>query len=518
MILELFPVSGGAALLLQATALLSFAWLLLSRVSDHRRNRLIPGVYVAGLKGGKISLSQARQDFIHGCIDLMLEGYQKTEGGLFYVPSPAGERLMIPTKYLDELKNAANEEIDFTASFSEMFEGRYTTIGQKWHLHPNVVKNSLNANLELIMPDVYDEIVHAYRSLLTPSDDWQPVRMADIFTQIISRSSNRMLGGKALSRNRDWTDTSINFTTDTWLAAQQLKRYPAWLRPIMQHVLPEMGRVRRHFTVARQVICPIVQGRSEAEQGTQNLNKPLDLLQMLWEGAEPADRTPEFMAYTALAISFAAIRTSSSVPTHLLYDLCAQPEYIAPLRDEIESVLREEGVLFTKAALNKLVKLDSFMKESQRFNPLSLLTFGRVVQSDQILHDGLVIPKGTIIGVPSHAISQDAAFYPAPSTFSPFRFVPSYETPGGEKRATAGFVTTNASSSLSWGYGKHACSGRFFAANEIKLIMAHFLLHYDFRFAGARTERPSNYTFELQNMPDETVEVLVRRRWKDGDV
>ncbi|KAJ5134986.1 hypothetical protein N7526_006351 [Penicillium atrosanguineum] len=91
------------------------------------------------------------------------------------------------------------------------------------------------------------------------------------------------------------------------------------------------------------------------------------------------------MAYTALAISFAVIRISSSVPTHLLYDLCAQPEYIAPLREEIESVLREEGSLFTKGALNKLFKLDSFMKESQRFNPLSLLTFGRVIQSDRIL-------------------------------------------------------------------------------------------------------------------------------------
>ncbi|EAA63242.1 hypothetical protein AN3274.2 [Aspergillus nidulans FGSC A4] len=509
MILKLIPVTGGAALLLQASALLSFAWLLLAWASRRRRNRLIPGVYVAGLKSGKVPLSQARQAFIHGCADLMLEGYQKTQGGLFYVPSPAGERLMIPTKYLDELKNAANEEVDFTASFSEMFEGRYTTIGQKWHLHPDVVKKSLNANLELIMPDVYDEIVHAYRSLLTPSHDWQPVRMSEIFTQIISRASNRMLGGKALSRNRDWTDTSINFTTDTWLASQQLKRYPAWLRPVIQHLLPEMGRVRRHFTVARQVICPIVQKRSESDNDTK---KPLDLLQMLWEGAEPVDQTPEFMAYTALAISFAAIRTSSSVPTHLLYDLCARPEYIAPLREEIESVLREEGSIFTKAALNKLLKLDSFMKESQRFNPLSLLTFGRVIQSDRILHDGLVIPKGTIIGVPAHAISQDGDFYPSPSTFSPFRFVPSAP---GEK--TAGFVTTNASSSLSWGYGKHACSGRFFAANEIKLIMAYFLLNYDFQFAGGRTERPANYTFELQNMPDETVEVLVRRR-KDGNL
>ncbi|PYI24536.1 cytochrome P450 [Aspergillus violaceofuscus CBS 115571] len=521
MLLELFTLIQDAAIVLQVGAFISFAWLFLSWASHCRRSRLIPGVYIAGLNGGKVSLSRARQDFIYNCIELMLEGYEKTEGGLYYLPSPAGERLMIPTKYLDELKNAANEDIDFTASFSEMFEGKYTTIGQKWHLHPDVVKRSLNANLERIIPDVHEEIVHAYQSLLPPSQ----VRMAEIFTQIISRSSNRMLGGKALSRNRDWTDTSINFTSDTWLAAQQLKRYPEWLRPIIQYLLPEMGRVRRHFTVAREVICPIVKKRSEATQGTQPWNKPLDLLQMLWEGAGPADQTPEFMAYTALAISFAAIRTSSAVPTHILYDLCAQPEYVAPLREEIEVVIREEGCLFTKAALNKMVKLDSFMKESQRFNPLSLgsntdreqhgsypVTFGRVIQSDRVLHDGLVIPRGTIIGVPAHAISHDATFYPNPSTFSPFRFITQLHGPDSEKKSTSGFVTTNASSSLSWGYGKHACSGRFFAAHEIKLIMAHFLLHYDFQFAGGRTKRPENYTFELQNMPDETVEVLIRRR------
>lgn len=193
--------------------------------------------------------------------------------------------------------------------------------------------------------------------------------MAEVFTQIISRASNRMLGGKSLSRNRDWTDTSINFTTDTWLASQKLKQYPAWLRPIVQHILPEMNRVRRHFTIAQQVICPLVQIRSEIEKKS---DIPIDLLQMLWEAADPADKNPNFMAYTALAISFAAIRTSSSVPTHLLYDLCARPEYIQPLREEVQSVLSEEGNLFTKGAVNKLLKLDSFMKESQRFNPLSL--------------------------------------------------------------------------------------------------------------------------------------------------
>lgn len=79
---------------------------------------------------------------------------------------------------------------------------------------------------------------------------------------------------------------------------------------------------------------------------------PLDLLQMLWDGAQGRDKMPEFMAYMTLAASFTAIRTNTSlsVPTHLLLDLCARPEHIEPLRQEIESVLVEEGSV-TKAAL-----------------------------------------------------------------------------------------------------------------------------------------------------------------------
>lgn len=66
-------------------------------------------------------------------------------------------------------------------------------------------------------------------------------------------------------------------------------------------------------------------------------------------------------------------------------------------------------------------------------------------------------------------------------------------------------------SNLSWGYGKHACSGRFFAANEIKIIFSYFLLNYDFKFETER-ERPANYAFELQNMADENVVIMVRKR------
>ncbi|KAL8692055.1 MAG: hypothetical protein Q9218_002841 [Villophora microphyllina] len=356
------------------------------------------------------------------------------------------------------------------------------------------------------MPDVQDEIYHAFDALMPSCQDWNLVPVADIFTAIISCASNRMLGGKALSRNSEWTSTSINFTDDTWLTAQRLKRFRPFLRPLVQHWIPEMAKVRHHGNVAQRVIAPIVNERLEQQRILgDKWRPPLDLLQMLWDGAYGQDKTADFMAYTALAISFAAIRTSSSVPVHLLYDLCARPEYIEPLRDEIETVLAEEGS-FTKVAFNRLVKLDSFMKESQRYNPLSFLTFGRLIHHDLRLQDGIIIPGGTLIGVAAHAVAQDPQLFPGP--FSGFRFVPQ---PGPQSVQGPQFVTTNASN-LSWGYGKHACSGRFFAANEIKILIAYFLLHFDFKFGGGRTERPKNLDFELQSMADPTVEILVKRR------
>jgi hypothetical protein len=52
--------------------------------------------------------------------------------------------------------------------------------------------------------------------------------------------------------------------------------------------------------------------------------------------------------------------------------------HIEPLRAEIEEVIKEDGLLtgenghghhLSRSSFEKLVKLESFIKESQRFNP-----------------------------------------------------------------------------------------------------------------------------------------------------
>jgi hypothetical protein len=52
--------------------------------------------------------------------------------------------------------------------------------------------------------------------------------------------------------------------------------------------------------------------------------------------------------------------------------LAANPQYILELRKEIEDVTKEEGKgQLVKTSMPKLKKLDSFVRESQRYNDLS---------------------------------------------------------------------------------------------------------------------------------------------------
>lgn len=64
---------------------------------------------------------------------------------------------------------------------------------------------------------------------------------------------------------------------------------------------------------------------------------------------------------------------------------------------------------------------------------------------------------------------------------------------------------------MAFGYGRHACPGRFFAANEIKLILSRILLEYDIRMPDGLTERYSNMVMGIDAMPDPTKEILFKR-------
>ncbi|KAI9653419.1 MAG: hypothetical protein M1821_007084 [Bathelium mastoideum] len=467
-----------------------------------KQQRYSPSVPIAGLKPGE-SLDHARERFRTEAKEMLLDGYKKYKRMPFYIPSPLGERLMIPPSYVEEIKTKPVGDFDFVGTFFEMFEGQYTTMGDRSTLHPRVAKAQLNHHLGDVLPEVMREIVESFDMHLPPCDDYTEVRMAEPFVKIVARVTSRMFGGTQLSKNDEWVNSAIHFAEDGFVGAQTIKRVPFILRPIVAKLVPALRRIKIHHQTARRAILPMLDERSRMEK------KPNDFLQWMTDEATGPEQSKDFLAMIQLKLSFAAIHTSAAAPMQLLYDLCAMPEYIEPLREEIVSTLKEYGRL-SKPALAKLVKLDSIMKESQRFNPLLLITMERIVTRDYQLDDGFFIPGGTQVGVPTQAISMDPAIFQDPEKFDGFRFARMQE-----ESIVAGSRTQYAASnkeSMAFGYGRHACPGRFFAAAEIKMIMAYFLMNYDFSFREGQTGRPLSLPVETQYLPNQEAIVVLKRR------
>lgn len=333
-------------------------------LSAQKRQRLVPGVRIVG-GGSAKALVESRKRFYHDSKAMLLEGYRQSGGDFYYVPTALGERLMIPAKFLDELKTAPMNEVDFVGTFIEMFEGKYTTLGNRSRLHPRVVKVQLNRYLADVMVGIQDEIIDAFKESFPACEEWTEVPVVERITQIVARVSGRMFGGTELSRNREWVQTSIEFAHDSFIAAQTLKKYPDWLKPLVARFLPAIRSIHSRYRAAERAAVPLLEARAKSGESA------FDLLYWMKEQGVDGEKDHRFLAGILLIVSFAAIHTSAAAPSQLIYDLCQHSECIEPLREEARNAMDEHGKI-TKKGFAQLPLLDSIMKESQRFNPLLL--------------------------------------------------------------------------------------------------------------------------------------------------
>jgi cytochrome P450 len=102
-------------------------------------------------------------------------------------------------------------------------------------------------------------------------------------------------------------------------------------------------------------------------------------------------------------------------------------------------------------------------------------------------------------------MNYDSDIHDEPYQFDPLRYYKLRESKGAAASATkAAEVVANSqfvsvgTTSLTFGYGRHACPGRFFAVNEIKMVMATALLHYDIKNVPGETGRYKNMQIGAQ--------------------
>ena len=352
--------------------------------------------------------------------------------------------------------------------------------------------------------------------------EWTPVKARPFLVRTVARLSGCAFAGRSLCRTEQWMDTSVNYATTAFIAAIKLQFFPKWARPVAQYLIPDLYEIPRMVAKAQAFLTPVVEERLREEECPGYDDKADDFIQWFLD-VLPEDQKRRFdvQAHIQLILSAASIHTTSNLVTDCVYDLAIHQDMQDELREEAAAVLGDgcndsDKSWFGKDSLSRLWKMDSFMRESQRMHG-NVTSFIRKVMRPIDLSDGTHLPAGTSLLAPLAGVSRDERFYPNPDAFDGLRFWRLRQRSEADKGAKGAEdanrwqLTSIGDAHMNFGVGRHACPGRFFAAVEAKMILAHLLLRYDIRLKEGEG-RPKPMMFMMTKSPNQDAEILFRRR------
>ena len=167
-----------------------------------------------------------------------------------------------------------------------------------------------------------------------------------------------------------------------------------------------------------------------------------------------------------LTALFAGQHTSAVLATWTGLELLRAPSYLAKIRDEMQEVYRETGIVSLES-LKRQVVLENAVRENERLHPPLIILIRKVLKP--LRYKDHVVPAGTLAIVSPAVAHRLSHVFADPERFAPERFAaPAYEHKQ-HHYALIGF-----------GGGKHRCMGEHFAYLQIKAIWTVLLDRFDF--------------------------------------
>ncbi|KAH9436288.1 hypothetical protein MCOR02_005192 [Pyricularia oryzae] len=462
----------------------------------------IPFVLYTGSAETDAELFQAKAS------EMVNKGRKEHPDSPFFINNDMGPYLILPSRLAHVIRNtnAFNFAMFLKDYYHNGAPGFEPFIGasREDKLFQAVSRKRLTNSLNRITVPLSQEASFALDLQFGTSTEWKEHTIHPIGLDIIARVSSRVLLGEELCRNTEWLEVTKNYTVKGFIAAEVLKQKPKILRGIYNRFDPMCVELRRTIDRARQLIGPVVEERRRMRKEAMargdkvpSFNDSIDWIE------EEAAGNPYDPVLIQMTISTSSIHSTTDLLVKTMYKIAEHPGLDQELRDEIVQALRPNG--WKKTALYDLKLLDSVIKETQRLEPLTLVTMNRFTERDVTLPDGTFIPKGTRVGTDtSYRVSPE--FYEDPLKFDPYRYA---RWRGTDKDSIAHLVSTSPQS-LGFGHGQHACPGRFFTANELKIILCHLLIKYDFRLVDGSSYATMPLGLLLNVNP--TTRLMVRRR------
>lgn len=196
--------------------------------------------------------------------------------------------------------------------------------------------------------------------------------------ELVSQMVARTIVGPDICRDPDWVPAVIGYAQNVFMGAVTFKLMPDFARPLIAMFTPYLYRIHRCRRTIRRLVRPVIEQkmawkRDRPASWTAHLKSDVvTTLEWLVETSKPEEATIPMIAHRLTGVSFGAAHTTSNTITNAIMYLADDfDRWAPPLREEIQTVLGDNSANMTNADLSKMWKLDSFLKESQRFHPPS---------------------------------------------------------------------------------------------------------------------------------------------------
>ncbi|KXH40986.1 ent-kaurene oxidase [Colletotrichum nymphaeae SA-01] len=459
--------------------------------------------------------SKARRQFVFDSVKLIKDGFSKVGNTTpFRIIADVGEMIILPPEFVNGIRNEA--DLDFMEFVNQQFLSdipgfEIFKTGFLTSLVTDVTRVKITQSLGKVTGPLADECDQACREIFGESKEQKEAVLKSALLDLVARISSRVFLGDVGCRNPAWLNITKEFTVNSFMACVELRKYPPGIRHIVHWFLPECKTVRAQGQTARNIINDILRARQLEDQ--QRLARGLKP-EVRNDAIEWFEQMAKGQSYDVgraqIALAMAAVHTTTDLLAQTLFDIIGHPQIIPALRQEIVTVISQDG--WEKTALYKLRLMDSVIKESQRIKPPNVVSMNRLALNDVTLPDGSILPAGSKMGVSAHSM-WDPSVHPDPKAWDGYRWLRKRQQVGQENLHQ---LATTSPQHIAFGHGKHSCPGRFFAANEIKIALCFLIMNYDFELVPGANPEPVLSGIQLDSSP--TAKVQVRRRDPELDL
>ncbi|OOF93346.1 hypothetical protein ASPCADRAFT_516985 [Aspergillus carbonarius ITEM 5010] len=444
-------------------------------------------------------------EFVIDGAGMISDVYRRLGGDRSFAIPALGEYqvLMSSEKMIRELSQTSEDVLSFHAAMGQRIKHKYTLFGFEHNdVDPNndVPKRVLKVLLRMNLPKMQGTLVPVIRETISQeltrrdSDGWSRVSAFTLAKNVITRLNNYAFLGAELAGDIELEKAVKRYLHDAVMTMELCRHLPSILVPLIAPMIMRWSGAMHHIAGA---ICTEIENRMAVKR---------DCIQWVMESSKtPAQKTVLRMTQQMFGILFASAHQMSMALVYAIFDLCLHPEYIEPLRKEIES---ERSIAESEDFIDHLPLLDSFLRESARLNALDALTVQRMALAPYTFSDGTHVPAGNLVAVPQAAVMQDPRSYPDPMEFNPYRFV-AVDGTDGSMRAFPKYTDVRWNHPY-WGSAKRACPGRWYVSRTLKQILAHLITEYDVKLADTGSARSFVWTTAM--VPRTSTMVMLRER------